>query len=181
MQAARHDEQRREPGVAGRQSGLAFFLATFSWRNKKKYARRSTAKTSLNYGEQPLRQTETQLSVADQRSGLSEPPGSAPDARAGFSDALLSAVDRRAYFLLLRQKKVAKEKATPGSAPGVARFLALLGRPGVWLNSPAARTTPADCPRPACIAQRLARGPEKHPYWKGVPYFLAFLQVDRSN
>ena len=36
----------------------------------------------------------------------------------------------RAYFLLLRQKKVAKEKATPRSAPGVARSLALLGRPG---------------------------------------------------
>ena len=36
----------------------------------------------------------------------------------------------RAFFLLLRQKKVAKEKATPRSAPGVARFLALLGRPG---------------------------------------------------
>jgi len=36
----------------------------------------------------------------------------------------------RAYFLLSTQKKVAKEKATPGSAPGVARFLALLGEPG---------------------------------------------------
>jgi hypothetical protein len=36
----------------------------------------------------------------------------------------------RAYFLLLRQKKVAKEKATPGSAPRYARSLALLGRPG---------------------------------------------------
>ena len=36
MQAARHDEQRRVPGAAGRQSGLAFFLVTFSWRNKKK-------------------------------------------------------------------------------------------------------------------------------------------------
>ena len=30
------------------------------------------------------------------------------------------------HFLLLRQKKVSKEKATPGSAPGVARSLALL-------------------------------------------------------
>ncbi|MCE1183653.1 MAG: hypothetical protein LWW81_15305, partial [Rhodocyclales bacterium] len=36
MQAARTDEQRRVPGAAGRQSGLAFFLVTFSWRNKKK-------------------------------------------------------------------------------------------------------------------------------------------------
>jgi len=53
-----------------------------------------------------------------------------------FSDPLGSAVDRRAYFLLLRQKKVAKEKATPGSAPGCARSLALLDGPGGWLNSP---------------------------------------------
>jgi hypothetical protein len=64
----------------------------------------------------------------------------------------------RAYFLLLRQKKVAKEKATPGSAP--FGYLALLGRPGGWLNSPAAQTTPAEGPRPACAAQRLPRGPK---------------------
>ncbi len=37
---------------------------------------------------------------------------------------------RRAYFLLLCQRKVAKEKATPGSASGYARSLQLLGRPG---------------------------------------------------
>ena len=67
----------------------------------------------------------------------------------------------RAYFLLLRQKKVAKEKATPGSAPFGS--LALLGAPGGWLNSPAAQTTPAEYPRPACVAQRLSWGPEKHP------------------
>jgi hypothetical protein len=67
----------------------------------------------------------------------------------------------RTYFLLLCQKKVAKEKATPGSAPGYARSLALLGRPGGWLNSPAAQTTPTDCPRPACVAQRLSGGPGK--------------------
>ncbi len=68
----------------------------------------------------------------------------------------------RAYFLLLRQKKVAKEKATPGAAP--FGFLALLGTPGGWLNSPAAQTTPADCPRHSCVAQRLPRGPEKRPF-----------------
>ena len=37
---------------------------------------------------------------------------------------------RAAYFLLLRQKKVSKEKATPGLVPGCARFPALLGEPG---------------------------------------------------
>ena len=64
----------------------------------------------------------------------------------------------RAYFLLLRQKKVAKEKATPGAAP--VGFLALLDRPGGLLNSPAAQTTQADYPRPACVAQRLPWGPK---------------------
>ena len=42
----------------------------------------------------------------------------------------------RAYFLLLRQKKVAKEKATPWSTPRYAGCLALLVEPGGWLNSP---------------------------------------------
>jgi len=77
-----------------------------------------------------------------------------------FSELMGSALEARAYFLFDGKKKVAKEKATPGSASGYARFLALLGRPGGWLNSPAAQTTPADCPRPACVAQRLSRGPK---------------------
>ena len=47
----------------------------------------------------------------------------------------------RAYFLLLRQKKVAKEKATPGAAP--FGFLALLGKPGGC----GTRATPSDSPR----------------------------------
>ena len=46
-----------------------------------------------------------------------------------FSQALVSAPDARAYFLLLAQKKVAKEKGTPGSAPlrGSLRYSALAG------------------------------------------------------
>ena len=52
----------------------------------------------------------------------------------------------RAYFFLLRQKKVAKEKATPGCAVSYADFPALLETPGGWLNSPAAQTTPAHSP-----------------------------------
>ena len=47
MQAARTDEQRRVPGNAGRQSGLAFFLVTFSWRNKKKSLASQRRKTAL--------------------------------------------------------------------------------------------------------------------------------------
>ena len=73
---------------------------------------------------------------------------------------------RAAYFLLLRQKKVSKEKATPGLAPGVARFLALLGEPGGWRNSPAAQAAPAKIPRLACVAQRRSRGPVKRPCLK---------------
>jgi len=64
------------------------------------------------------------------------------------------------YFLLLRQKKVSKEKATPGYAVGFADFPALLETPGGWLNSPAAQTTPADGPRRFCVARRFTRGPQ---------------------
>ncbi len=80
---------------------------------------------------------------------------------------LVSAPDARAYFLLLRQKKVAKEKATPGSAPGDAGYPALLKGPGGWLNSPSAQTTPADCPRPLCVARRGTWGPGKTPQRDG--------------
>jgi hypothetical protein len=65
----------------------------------------------------------------------------------------------RAFFLLLRQKKEAKEKATPRSAPlrGSLRYST---NRAACLNSPAAQTRQADCPRPACVAQRLAWGPK---------------------
>ncbi|MFV5215748.1 hypothetical protein ACLIIZ_18660, partial [Azonexus caeni] len=61
---------------------------------------------------------------------FSEPLGSAVEGAALASEALFSAADRRAYFLFCGKKKVAKEKATPRSAPGCARSLALLGAPG---------------------------------------------------
>ena len=67
----------------------------------------------------------------------------------------------RAYFLLLRQKKVAKEKATPGSAPGVARSLALLGRPGGLLNSPAAQTDASRMPPASLRCSAPLRGTRK--------------------
>ncbi len=79
-----------------------------------------------------------------------------------YSQAGGSALEARAYFLLLRQKKVAKEKATLGRRP-LRGSLALLGTPGGWLNSPSAQTPPADCPRHSCVAQRLSRGPVNHP------------------
>jgi hypothetical protein len=65
----------------------------------------------------------------------------------------------RAYFLLLRKKKVAKEKAPPGSAPlwGSLRYSASRS---ACQNSPAAQTRQADFPRHACVAQHLSRGPK---------------------
>ena len=66
----------------------------------------------------------------------------------------------RAYFLLLRQKKVAKEKATPGYAVGYANFPALLETGGGC----GTRATPSDSPRPLSaafsVARRFARGPK---------------------
>ena len=71
---------------------------------------------------------------------------------------------RACNFFLLRQEKVTKKKATPGSTPGFARFLALLGLPGGSLNSPPAgtRTTRPEGPRKPCVAQRLPWG-ERRP------------------
>ena len=66
----------------------------------------------------------------------------------------------RAYFLLLRQKKVAKEKATPGYAAGCANFPALLETGGGC----GTRATPSDSPRPFSaifsVARRSTRGPK---------------------
>ena len=99
------------------------------------------------------------LSASD-RQGGSDAQVSAPDARALFSDALGSAVDRRAYFLLLRQNKVAKEKATPAYAVGYADSLALLEAPGgCGTRGCAPQTVLADCPRPFSAAQRFRWGP----------------------
>ena len=49
---------------------------------------------------------------------------------------MVSALEARAYFLFGGKKKVAKEKATPGSEPRVAGSPALLGGLGGSLNSP---------------------------------------------
>ena len=91
-----------------------------------------------------------------------EPPGSARALLFGaLAEPLGSALAARAYFLLLRQKKVAKEKATPGSAPGVARSLALLGCPGGLLNSPAAQTDASRKPPAVLRCSAPLRGTRK--------------------
>jgi hypothetical protein len=67
----------------------------------------------------------------------------------------------RAYFLLLRQKKVAKEKATPGCAVGYANFPALLEGPGgCGTRGDAPQTVLAESPRPLSVARRCTRGPK---------------------
>ncbi len=88
----------------------------------------------------------------------------------GFAEPWGSAL-RACNFLLLRQEKVTKEKATPGSTPGVARSLALLGLPGGSLNSPAAQTTRPEGPRKPCVAQRLPWG-ERRPGSRAGSVFL---------
>ncbi len=75
----------------------------------------------------------------------------------------------RAYFLLRRQKKVAKEKATPGYAVGCANFPALLAGPGgCGTRGCAPQTVLADCPRPRSVARRSARGPKNGPWFAVV-------------
>jgi hypothetical protein len=63
------------------------------------------------------------------------------------------------HFLLRRQKKVAKEKATPGCAVGCADFPALLTVPGgCGTRACGPQTVLADYPRPACVARRSTGG-----------------------
>ena len=66
----------------------------------------------------------------------------------------------RAYFLLLRQKKVAKEKANPGCAVGCADSPALLEAGGGC----GTRAAPSNSPRPFsasfCVARRSTRVPK---------------------
>ena len=75
------------------------------------------------------------------------------------SQTLLSAL-RASHFLLLRQKKVSKEKATPGCAVGFADFPALLETGGGC----GTRATPSNSPRPFSagfsVARRSTRGPK---------------------
>ena len=152
-----------------------FFLA-----KQEKVTRRSTAKNSGSYGEKTfLIGNQGALFAAWQQAGFSEPLGSAPDARALFSDALGSAVDRRAYFLLLRQNKVAKEKATPAYAVGYADSLALLEVPGgcgTRLGCAKPQTVLADYPRPFSAAQRFRWGPRKASQFCGSGFDLAESQ-----
>ena len=84
----------------------------------------------------------------------------------------------RAYFLLYGQKKVAKEKATPGSVSGCAGFPALLETPGGCATRGCApQTVLADCPRHFCVARHLPRGPVNHPGLRGCRQIFDFRPV----
>jgi hypothetical protein len=89
------------------------------------------------------------------------------------------------YFLLLRQKKVSKEKATLGRCR-LRRFPALLGSGGGC----GTRASPSDSPRPfsasPCVARHLSRGPVKRPVLElgclnNRFHFWPFFPVDRGN
>ena len=68
---------------------------------------------------------------------------------------------RASHFLLLRQKKVSKEKATPGYAVGCANSPALLEAPGgCGTRGFAPQTVLAESPRPFSVARRSTRGPK---------------------
>ena len=81
-------------------------------------------------------------------------------------------------FLLRRQKKVTKEKATPGFAVGAALpsvgctdFPALLVKPGGCATRACGpQTVLADFPRLACVARRSTGGnpqtPTEHNHWR---------------
>ncbi len=86
--------------------------------------------------------------------------GSAPELWSCFLMRCLPPCGR-AYFLLRGQKKVAKEKATPGSVSRYAGFPALLETPGGCATRGCApQTVLADCPRHFCVARHLSRGPK---------------------
>jgi phosphoserine/homoserine phosphotransferase len=60
-------------------------------------------------------------------------------------------------------KESSQRKGDPGGGAGFAGSLRYSSSRAACQNSPAAQTWQAEGPRPACVAQRLPRGPEKRP------------------
>ena len=110
--------------------------------------------------------------------------GCLPSRTGVFAEPLGSAPDARASFLLLRQKKGAKEKATPGYAVGYADSPALLGKPGGCATRGCApQTVLADCPRLASVARRCTRGyskPSEHTHHR-IKHRSVFLLPSASS
>ena len=80
-----------------------------------------------------------------------------------FPEPLFSALRAGVLSSCFAKKKVAKEEGDPEGDAGFAGPLRYSSGRAACQNSPTAQTRQADCPRPACVAQRLPRGPEKRP------------------
>ena len=87
---------------------------------------------------------------------------------------------RGALLSFASPKESKQRKGDPGSAPLRGSLRYSVGR-AACQNSPSAQTSQADYPRPTCVAQRLSRGPEKHPWTNRDLHFWAFFRVDRSS
>jgi hypothetical protein len=88
------------------------------------------------------------------------------------------------HFLLLRQKKVSKEKATLGrrrELTPIRRSLALLGTPGGGLKLACGSNIARRRPPASCVAQRLPRGPVRCPGLEWGMLFQRFYPVDRKS
>ena len=63
-------------------------------------------------------------------------------------------------------KESSQRKGDPWVGARCAGSLRYSASRAACLNSPAAQTRQADCPRPTCVAQHLSRGPVKRPVLK---------------
>ena len=88
---------------------------------------------------------------------------------------------RASYFLLLRQKKVSKEKATPGSASGCARSLALLDGPGGWQTRLRLRQRQPTAPGPPALLSASQGARKTIPAQAVFRIFAIFCAVDRNS
>ena len=89
---------------------------------------------------------------------------------------------RAAYFLLLRQKKVSKEKATPGLVSPSGIPCATPDWRGLRNSARRASNSPRPFSASPCVARHLARGPANHPgstesfgFWHFSESTVAFL------
>ena len=80
----------------------------------------------------------------------------------GFSEPLFSAL-WAGVLSFASPKESSQRKGDPEGGAGFAGSLRYSAGRAPCLNSPAAQTRQAEIPRPACVAQRLPRGPEKRP------------------
>ena len=98
-----------------------------------------------------------------------------------YSELGGSALEARAYFLLLRQKKVAKEKATPGYAVGVADCPALLAVGGGCGTRPCGPQTVLALFPPAAPLLGAAHGDSKSVAGQAASFFIEYCGRPRKT